>query len=126
MILITGDGSFQMNMQELAIMKKFKLPIKICLMNNGFLGMVHQWQKMFYDENYSETILDSAPDWAKLAEAYNLNYMRIDTLEQCNEQLAAALTSKEGWFIDFRIDANADVYPMVPAGKGLDDIVVGE
>lgn len=125
-ILITGDGSFQMNMQELAIMKKFKLPIKICLMNNGFLGMVHQWQKMFYDENYSETILDSAPDWAKLAEAYNLNYMRIDTLEQCNEQLAAALTSKEGWFIDFRIDANADVYPMVPAGKGLDDIVVGE
>lgn len=64
--------------------------------------------------------------WAKLAEAYNLNYMRIDTLEQCNEQLAAALTSKEGWFIDFRIDANADVYPMVPAGKGLDDIVVGE
>lgn len=73
-----------------------------------------------------ETILDSAPDWEKLAEAYNLNYMRIDTLEQCNEQLAAALTSKEGWFIDFRIDANADVYPMVPAGKGLDDIVVGE
>ena len=125
-ILITGDGSFQMNMQELAIMKKFKLPIKICLMNNGFLGMVHQWQKMFYDENYSETILDSAPDWAKLADAYDLNYMRIDTLEQCDEKLADALTSKEGWFIDFRIDANADVYPMVPAGKGLDDIVVGE
>lgn len=125
-ILITGDGSFQMNMQELAIMKKFKLPIKICLMNNGFLGMVHQWQKMFYDENYSETILDSAPDWAKLAEAYGLKYMRVDTLEQCNDELAAVLTSKEGWFIDFRIDANADVYPMVPAGKGLDDIVVGE
>lgn len=115
-----------MNMQELAIMKKFQLPIKICLMNNGFLGMVHQWQKMFYDENYSETILDSAPNWRKLAEAYDLHYMRIDTLEQCDEKLAAALTSKEGWFIDFRIDANADVYPMVPAGKGLDDIVVGE
>ena len=125
-ILITGDGSFQMNMQELAIMKKFKLPIKICLMNNGFLGMVHQWQKMFYNENYSETILDSAPDWAKLADAYGINYMRIDTLEQCDDKLAAALTSSEGWFIDFRIDANADVYPMVPAGKGLDDIVVGE
>lgn len=125
-ILITGDGSFQMNMQELAIMKKFKLPIKICLMNNGFLGMVHQWQKMFYDQNYSETILDSAPDWAKLADAYGIPYMRIDTLEQCDDKLAAALTSKEGWFIDFRIDAGADVYPMVPAGKGLDDIVVGE
>ena len=125
-ILITGDGSFQMNMQELAIMKKFKLPIKICLMNNGFLGMVHQWQKMFYDQNYSETILDSAPDWEKLADAYGINYMRIDTLEQCNDTLAKALTSREGWFIDFRIDANADVYPMVPAGKGLDDIVVGE
>ena len=125
-ILITGDGSFQMNLQELAIVKKFKLPIKICLMNNGYLGMVHQWQKMFYNENYSATILDSAPDWAKLADAYDINYMRIDTLEQCDEKLAAALTSAEGWLIDFRIDAGADVYPMVPAGKGLDDILVGE
>ena len=125
-ILITGDGSFQMNLQELAIVKKYKLPLKICLMNNGFLGMVHQWQKFFYNENYSATILDSAPDWAKLADAYDINYMRIDTMEQCNETLAEVLTSKEGWLIDFRIDANADVYPMVPAGKGLDDILVGE
>ncbi len=125
-ILITGDGSFQMNMQELAIMKKFRLPIKICLMNNGYLGMVHQWQKLFYNENYSETILDSAPDWSKLAEAYGIRYLRIDTLAQCDEQLTAALTGREGWLIDFRIDGDADVYPMVPAGKGLDDILVGE
>ena len=125
-ILITGDGSFQMNMQELAIMKQFKLPIKICLMNNGFLGMVHQWQKLFFNGNYSATILDSAPNWEKLADAYDIKYMRIDTLEQCDEKLAAALTSNEGWFIDFRIDAGADVYPMVPAGKTLDDILVGE
>ena len=77
-------------------------------------------------DSYSATILDSAPDWAKLADAYDINYMRIDTLEQCGARLAAALTSNEGWLIDFRIDANADVYPMVPAGKGLDDILVGE
>ncbi len=125
-ILITGDGSFQMNLQELAVVKKFKLPLKICLMNNGFLGMVHQWQKLFYDENYSATILDIAPDWAKLADAYDINYMRIDTLEQCDEILAAALNDDKGWFIDFRIDAGADVYPMVPAGKSLDEILVGE
>ncbi len=125
-ILITGDGSFQMNLQELAVVKKFKLPLKICLMNNGFLGMVHQWQKLFYDENYSATILDIAPDWAKLADAYDINYMRIDTLEQCDETLAAALNDDKGWFIDFRIDAGADVYPMVPAGKSLDEILVGE
>lgn len=125
-ILITGDGSFQMCMQELAVMKKDRLPIKICLMNNGFLGMVHQWQKLFFNQNYSATILDVAPDWAKLAEAYDLNYMRIDTLDQCDDRLAAALTGKEGWFIDFRIDAGADVYPMVPAGKALDDMLVGE
>lgn len=125
-LLITGDGSFQMCMQELAIMKKYKLPIKICLMNNGYLGMVHQWQKMFYEENYAETILDSAPDWSKLAEAYDLKYMRVDRLEQCDTSLKAALIDKAGWLIDFRIDAEADVYPMVPAGKGLDDIVVGE
>lgn len=125
-ILITGDGSFQMNLQELAIVKKYKLPIKICLMNNGFLGMVHQWQKFFYNENYSATILDSAPDWEKLAAAYDIKYMRIDTLDQCDDRLSAALNDGEGWFIDFRIDAGADVYPMVPAGKGLDDILVGE
>ena len=125
-ILITGDGSFQMNLQELAVMKKFKLPIKICLMNNGFLGMVHQWQKLFYQENYSATILDVAPDWAKLADAYDISYMRIDTLEQCDDKLAAALNDDKGWFIDFRIDAGADVYPMVPSGKSLDEILVGE
>lgn len=125
-MLITGDGSFQMCMQELAVMRKFKLPIKICLMNNGYLGMVHQWQKMFYEENYAETILDVGPDWDKLAAAYDLQYMRIDRLEQCDDQLAAALQDGQGWLLDFRIDAEADVYPMVPAGKGLDDIVVGE
>jgi len=125
-ILITGDGSFQMCMQELAVLRKFKLPIKICLLNNGYLGMVHQWQQMFYEENYSETILDVGPDWDKLAAAYDLNYLRIDRLEQCDEKLTAALEDKEGWLIDFRIDQSANVYPMVPAGKGLDDIVVGE
>ena len=65
-------------------------------------------------------------DGKEMADAYDINYMRIDTMEQCNETLAEVLTSKEGWLIDFRIDANADVYPMVPAGKGLDDILVGE
>lgn len=125
-ILITGDGSFQMCMQELALMKKFKLPVKICLMNNGNLGMVHQWQKLFFDKNYSNTILDTAPDWAKLADAYDLKYMRVDTMDQCNDELMQALTSREGYLLDFRIDGEADVYPMVPAGKNLDDMLVEE
>ena len=95
-------------------------------MNNGNLGMVHQWQKLFFDANYSNTILDVGPDWAKLADAYDLKYMRIDTMDQCNDELMQALTSKEGYLLDFRIDEGADVYPMVPAGKNLDDMLVGE
>lgn len=122
-VLITGDGSFQMCMQELAVVKKFRLPIKICLMNNGYLGMVRQWQEMFHDGNYAETTLDVAPDWQKLAEAYDINYLRIANLDECRDNLSKALSDDEPWLIDLKIDEGANVFPMVPAGCGLDDIV---
>ena len=79
-------------MQELAVVKKFRLPIKICLMNNGYLGMVRQWQEMFHDGNYAETTLDVAPDWQKLAEAYDINYLRIANLDECRDNLSKALS----------------------------------
>lgn len=122
-VLITGDGSFQMNLQELAVVKKFRLPIKICLVNNGYLGMVRQWQQMFHNSNYAETTLDVAPNWQRLAEAYEVNYLRIDDLDNAKEKLAAVLGDNEPWLIDLVVDDSANVYPMVPAGCGLDEIV---
>lgn len=122
-VLITGDGSFQMNLQELAVVKKYHLPIKICLMNNGYLGMVRQWQEMFYEGNYAETTLDVAPNWEKLALAYDVNYIKIENLAQCKKELGRVLRSKEPWFIDFMVDDMANVFPMVPAGSSLDEIV---
>lgn len=122
-VLITGDGSFQMCLQELAVVKKYRLPLKMCLMNNGYLGMVRQWQEMFCDGNYAETTLDVAPNWQKLAEAYDINYLRIANLDECREKLSLAFGDKEPWLIDLQIDEGANVFPMVPAGCGLDDIV---
>ena len=87
-VLITGDGSFQMNLQELAVVKKFRLPIKICLVNNGYLGMVRQWQEMFHNGNYAETTLDAAPNWQRLAQAYDINYVCIENLDDAAQKLA--------------------------------------
>lgn len=119
-ILITGDGSLQMNIQELAVIKKLKLPIKICIINNGFLGMVRQWQELFFNENYAETGLDQGPDWVKLAAAYGI---KGATLWQPTEQidtLSSNLTGGEPCLLDIKVDPGANVFPMVPAGSTLD------
>lgn len=125
-ILVTGDGSFQMNMQELAVLKEHGLPIKILLINNGYLGMVRQWQEMFHNKNYSATILDVAPHWDKIAEAYDLAYERLNNLEDVYSKLSALLSSDHSVMIDIKIDPMANVYPMVPGGKDLDKDLVGD
>ncbi len=122
-VLITGDGSFQMNLQELAVVKKFRLPIKICLVNNGYLGMVRQWQEMFHNGNYAETTLDAAPNWQRLAQAYDINYVCIENLDDAAQKLAVVFNDDEPYLIDLLVDHTANVYPMVPAGCGLDEIV---
>lgn len=124
--LVTGDGSFQMNMQELAVIKEHGLPIKILLVNNGYLGMVRQWQEMFHNKNYSATTLDVAPHWDKIAAAYDLPYERLDTLEEVYQNLVKLLESEHSIMIDIRIDPMANVYPMVPGGKDLDKDLVGD
>lgn len=121
--LITGDGSFQMNEQEFAVIRKFHIPVKMILMNNGYLGMVRQWQELFNDANYAETTLDVGPDWDKFAAAYAVPYARIDNLQQAKDQLPALLAEDGPVLIECRIDPFSNVYPMIPAGKSLDDIV---
>ena len=125
-VLITGDGSFQMNMQELAVVKEHKLPIKIVLINNGYLGMVRQWQEMFHNKNYSQTTLDVAPHWEMIAGAYDISYERLNHLSEVYEKLGQFLTSEDSVFIDIRLDPTANVFPMVPGGKDLDKDLVGD
>lgn len=121
--LITGDGSFQMNEQEFAIIRKFRIPVKMILMNNGYLGMVRQWQELFNDANYAETTLDVGPDWDKFAAAYEVPYACIRNLQEAQEQLPTLLSSDGPILIECKIDPLSNVYPMIPAGKSLDDIV---
>lgn len=121
-VLITGDGSLQMNIQELALIKQWNLPIKIFLINNGYLGMVRQWQELFFNENYAETSLEAGPDWEKLAQAYGIKGKTLRTPYECKESLNTAISSREPWLMDIKVDPGANVFPMVPAGCSLDQI----
>ncbi|BDH61737.1 acetolactate synthase [Lysinibacillus sp. PLM2] len=122
-ISIVGDAGFQMTNQELALLKEFNLPVKVVIINNGALGMVRQWQELFYDGRYSQSLMPVQPDFVKLADAFGLKGYRITTLDEAGAILEEALNSDEPAVIDARVKQLENVYPMVPAGKGLDDIV---
>jgi acetolactate synthase-1/2/3 large subunit len=124
---VTGDGSIQMNIQELATCKEFALPIKIINLNNGFLGMVRQWQEFFYERRYAEVTLEAQnqPDFVKLAEAYGHVGMRITDPSQVTAALEEAMALKDRLvFMDFVINPEENVYPMVPAGAGLNEMIL--
>jgi acetolactate synthase I/II/III large subunit len=124
---IDGDGSFQMTLQDLATAVDFKLPIKIFILNNLFLGMVRQWQELFYDQRFSETPLSDCPDFVKLAEAYRCLGLRARTLEELDPVIDQALAHKDGpCIVDIRVKPQEKVYPMVPAGAPLNDMIGGD
>jgi len=123
---IDGDGCFQMTAQELVTARAEGIPIKVAILNNAYLGMVRQWQEMFYDERYSEVYLSpDLPDYVKWAEAMGCVGLRAETPEQMDKVIAEAnLIHDVPVVIDFRTDAREKVFPMVPAGATNDDIVV--
>ncbi|MDR2481166.1 MAG: biosynthetic-type acetolactate synthase large subunit [Spirochaetaceae bacterium] len=126
-ILFTGDGSFRMNCAELGTLAAYKIPVLIIVFNNGVLGMVRQWQKLFYEERYSETVLDRSPDLVKLAEAYGLCGMRARHSTEFIAALENAkieLSSGRACVIDAVIDSNEMVLPMVPGGKPIDEQIL--
>ena len=124
---IDGDGSFQMTLQGLATAVDHKLPIKIFILNNLFLGMVRQWQELFYDQRFSETPLSDCPDFVKLADAYGCLGLRARTLEELDGVIDAALAHKDGpCIVDIRVKQQEKVYPMVPAGAPLNDMIGGD
>ncbi|ABC81749.1 biosynthetic-type acetolactate synthase large subunit [Anaeromyxobacter dehalogenans] len=124
---IDGDGSFQMTLQDLATASELRLPIKIFILNNLFLGMVRQWQELFYEEKYAETPLADLPDLVKLADAYGCLGLRARTPEELDQVIDRALANQDGpTIVDVRIRREEKVYPMVPAGAPLNDMIDGE
>lgn len=122
---ITGEGSVQMNIQELSTCFQYKLPIKTICLNNGYLGMVRQWQELYYSNRESETYFSSLPDFVKLAEAYGHVGMRIEKASDVEGALREALALKDRFvFMDFITDRKQNVFPMVGNGKGLDEMVL--
>ncbi|HWQ40898.1 MAG TPA: biosynthetic-type acetolactate synthase large subunit [Desulfosporosinus sp.] len=122
-VLITGDGSFQMCIQELATIVQNKLPIKIVLLNNGVLGMVRQLQKFFYGGRYSQTDLNANPDFVKVAEAYGIRGIRVDSFEQVRSAIAEAIDYPGPVLLDFTISSDEDVLPIVPPGKPITEML---
>ena len=126
-VAIDGDGCFQMTAQELATCTVERIPIKVFILNNAHLGMVRQWQELFYDERYSEVELGwNVPDYVKLAEAYGCVGLRCDRAEDVDATIGKALAVESvPAVVDFRVDSHEGVFPMIPAGRANDEIILG-
>jgi len=124
---ISGDGSIQMNIQDLITAVSDKLPVTVCILNNRYLGMVKQWQKMFFDRRYSEVDLVDNPDFAKVAEAYGAIGVRVTEKSEVRPTLEATMAERvKPTFIDFFIDRESDVFPMIPSGQSVKEMILND
>jgi acetolactate synthase-1/2/3 large subunit len=122
-VLITGDGSVQMNIQELATARQFDVPIKVVIANNGYLGMVRQWQELFWDRRYSHVDMGQYPDFVKLAEAYGCSGVRLTDKATLVEDLRSALAIEGPVVVDVRVSREESVYPMIAPGAAAREMV---
>jgi acetolactate synthase-1/2/3 large subunit len=118
-----GDGGFQMTSQELALVSKYKLPLKIALFNNQYLGMVRQWQELFYNHNYVEVDLSGPPDFVKLADAYGVPAWRVDSPDGVASAVKRAIDEPGPALIEFAINPEENVFPMVVTGTSLAEVI---
>lgn len=121
---IAGDGSIQMNIQELIVAVSNKLPVKVAILNNRYLGMVRQWQQLFYGRRYAATDIEAAPDFVKLAEAYGAVGLRATRPEEVEGIIKKALATPKTVIMDFVVEREECVYPMVPAGKAITEMLL--
>lgn len=121
---ISGDGSFQMNSQELATLVQYQLPVKIAILNNNYLGMVRQWQQMFFDKRYSQTVMELPIDFIKLAEAYGATGLQASKVEDVEATIKQALETPGPVLMNFKVSREENVLPMVPAGKAIHEMVL--
>ena len=122
-VLITGDGSFGMNLNEMATAVRYNIPVVVIIMNNGVLGMVRQWQTLFYDKHYSNSVLERKTDFPALARAFGANGEAVTTPEELDESLSRAFKTEGPYIIDCKIDKDEFVLPMLPPGGSMDDII---
>lgn len=123
-VLITGDGSFGMCLNELATAVTYNVPLVILLMNNGVLGMVRQWQTLFFEKHYSNTVLNRKTDFVALAKAFGADGVTVNTVDELDSALKTAFSASSPYLIDCRIDKDEMVLPMLPPGGSMDDIIV--
>jgi acetolactate synthase-1/2/3 large subunit len=121
---IAGDGSIQMNIQEFGTIAQYNIPVKVAILNNMYLGMVRQWQELFYDRRYSSTELPSI-EFVKIAEAYGIEGMRVDNAQDVRSALKEAIAHDGPFVLDFRIEREENVFPMVPAGAAINEMIGG-
>jgi acetolactate synthase-1/2/3 large subunit len=122
---ISGDGGFQMNMQEIATMVQEGIPVKMAIFNNGYLGMVRQWQQFFHGRRYSATPIWS-PDYVRLAEAYGIPGWRVERGDQVEGVLKEAMARPGPALVEFAIEQEANVFPMIPPGASLSEPIESE
>jgi acetolactate synthase-1/2/3 large subunit len=122
---ISGDGGFQMNMQEMATMVQEGIPVKMAVFNNGYLGMVRQWQQFFHGRRYSATPIWS-PDYVRLAQAYGIAGWRVESAGELDETVQAAMAEPGPSVVEFMIEQEANVFPMIPPGGSLSEPIEGE
>ena len=120
---VSGDGGFQMNIQELGAIMEHGVDIKILLMNNGYLGMVRQWQTLFYDGRYAGTPMKN-PDFGAIAGAYRIPYLQVTELDQVADAIKTAAEHEGAFMVEFLCDPSEIILPMVPAGGGIADMIV--
>jgi acetolactate synthase-1/2/3 large subunit len=121
---VAGDGSIQMNIQELMTAVESRLPVKVVILNNRYLGMVRQWQELFYDKRYASTSMEGAPDFVKLAEAYGAMGLRATRPSEVDGVLKQGLEADGTVIMDFLVDREESVYPMVPAGRAITEMLL--
>jgi acetolactate synthase-1/2/3 large subunit len=123
-VVIAGDGSFQMNIQELATLTTYGIAVKVVILNNNCLGMVRQWQEIFYQRRYSATPLKN-PDFVKVAQGYGVKGIRVKKKSSVKKAIKEILESKESVVADFWIEEEENVFPMVPAGEAINRMIGG-
>jgi acetolactate synthase-1/2/3 large subunit len=122
-VAVVGDGSVQMNIQELATCSQEGIAVKVFIMNNGYLGMVRQWQELFWDKRYSHVDMGQYPDFVKLAEAYGATGLRFTDKTTLVDDMKAALATEGPVVVDVRVTPEENVFPMIPSGEAARDMV---
>ena len=122
-IAVIGDGGYQMTIQELGTIMQYKIPVKIIVLNNNFLGMVRQWQQLFHGKRYSFTEMQN-PDFVKLAEAYSIPARKVEAREDLQGAIKEMLEAKTPYFLEVVVGKEDNVFPMVPAGAGVGEVLL--